>query len=268
MLVGILALIPSSFIYIHKMASTIKTSSDLYHQILDLKSLQPGPEVNEVFTQLVKLCLTSKVVDLVKQVSRCDADFKVNDLVCKCLQAEELMEKVWAKRIASGEAKVSDFWYYQNYGELLIFCLYLKDLRSHLVDITAYETQALISSRFDFAQKQEKSCEVVFIGSGSLPLTAFLLAQSFPNIRVTLIDREAEAHQLARAWMEVADGEAASRIRLVETDFFDCQPNDFKAFDVVYLAVSLCLPSPYSTHSISRPVLVAMNNARHKSLRT
>jgi len=109
-------------------------------------------------------------------------------------------------------------------------------LTCFLVDITAYETKALATCGLNLADGLPH--KIVFIGSGPLPLTAFLLAQTFPSINVTMIDRAGEAHDLASKWMHVVDTKVASRVDLLKMDFFDCNKEMFSSFDVVYLAVS------------------------------
>ena len=129
-----------------------------------------------------------------------------------------------------------------------------------LVDITDYETAALKQCGCDLDDGQ--SHKVAFIGSGPLPLSAFLLAREYPNLEVTMIDREAEAHELAMRWMKLIDPEASQRIHVLLQDFSACTPSAFKDFDVVYLGVSAPSLLSNKTDAYYRQALAAMNNGK------
>jgi hypothetical protein len=89
-----------------------------------------------------------------------------------CGEAECEMEKFWARHlIACDVCDVSKFWYYPEYQEL------------------CRAEKALFDSRsFD---------TISFLGAGALPLTAFLLARHLPGAKVTCVDFDAEACDLA-----------------------------------------------------------------------
>lgn len=53
-----------------------------------------------------------------------------------------------------------------------------------------------------------------------------------------MVDREAEAHELAINWMKLVDPAAADRINVLLQDFDVCTPATFEQFDVIYLGVS------------------------------
>lgn len=96
-------------------------AGDLCKEVLSLPRLDPSPEVNSTLGRLVKFCLDARnqgdqLSDVKKQAPGCD----VNGVIERCLTAEYCMEVYWAKKIGTGEAKVTDFWYYQNYGKLLL----------------------------------------------------------------------------------------------------------------------------------------------------
>jgi hypothetical protein len=92
-----------------------------------------------------------------------------------CGLAECEMEKWWCRRfLGMRDLAISDlarFWYFENYWHL----------------VTA-ELSLLTAAAFDGA---------VLLGSGALPLTAILLAEMLPHLRVRCVDMDGEACNLA-----------------------------------------------------------------------
>ena len=93
-----------------------------------------------------------------------------------CARAECMMEKWWCRKALASAAPwrvLSDFWYLANY-------------RSLCCAETALAGQQALR-------------EAVFLGCGALPLTAILLAVEDENARLTCVDADGEACDLAAA---------------------------------------------------------------------
>lgn len=142
-----------------------------YVQITRLENLFPNDEVNSLFSELVKLSLDDQLThDL--------SENEISQIQKLSSQSEYLMEVYWANKIINSDDPVNElknFWYYDNY-----------------VDLTRMEWNGLISCNPDIHEKQ-----VLFIGSGPLPLTAILLARDY-DCNITLLDIESEAIELSK----------------------------------------------------------------------
>lgn len=127
-----------------------------------------------------------QLTDLVRTLTRCQSAEVSNYLLATpelqtererlpglCGQAECEMEKFWARNlIRRPDCDLSDFWYYPEYQEL---CRAEEELFS-----------------------KRSFTNICFLGSGALPLTAFLLAHDIPGTHVTCVDFDSEACDLAR----------------------------------------------------------------------
>jgi hypothetical protein len=90
-----------------------------------------------------------------------------------CGQAECEMEKYWARRFIAGNARdLEEFWYFPEYKELC-----------------RAETALFENYSFD---------RISFLGSGALPMTAFFLAQQYPDLPIVCVDYDPEACDLAQ----------------------------------------------------------------------
>jgi hypothetical protein len=116
-----------------------------------------------------------------------------------CGTAECEMEKYWARRlITCSTFDVTKFWYYPEYQEL---CRAEKEL----------------FARRSFAN-------ISFLGAGALPLTAFLLARSLPGARITCVDFDNEACDLAQQLARKAG--VANDVEIRCMDALDYVPRD------------------------------------------
>lgn len=89
-----------------------------------------------------------------------------------CGLAECEMEKFWARRLLDDKnVRFDQFWYFAEYRELCA-------AETHLFQGRTYS-------------------HISFLGSGALPLTAFLLAKEFPDARITCVDIDPEACDLS-----------------------------------------------------------------------
>ena len=77
-----------------------------------------------------------------------------------------------------------------------------------------------------------------------------------------MVDREAEAHELAMKWMKLVDPAAADRMDVLLQDFDFCTPGAFKQFDVIYLGVSIYPMNEPSLCYYCRQALEATNSVK------
>jgi hypothetical protein len=150
---------------------TIRRSYELLSREQDLSP--ENQQVNEHLTDLVRTltrCQSAEVSDYLLETPELSTERE--RLPGLCGRAECEMEKYWARHLIScSVCDVSKFWYYAEYQEL------------------CRAEKALFAGR-DFGS-------ISFLGSGALPLTAFLLARHFPGTRIICVDYDAEACDLA-----------------------------------------------------------------------
>ena len=138
--------------------------------------------------------VTHSLTHLVRTLTRCHAGDTASYLINTpelqeerkylpglCGLAECEMEKYWAKKILSDRgSSLEDFWYHSEYCELC-----------------KAEISLLQGKMFD---------RISFLGAGSLPVTAFLLARSLPKTqKVVCIDNDAEACDLSHQLVQKLD---------------------------------------------------------------
>jgi hypothetical protein len=118
-----------------------------------------------------------------------------------CAGAEVEMEKWWCRKILAdpcpGAQALAAFWYLDEYRALC---------QSEL---------ALLGDR--------RAERFAFLGSGALPLTAILLAQSGPGICVECVDRDGEACELAARLIALLG--LADQVAVTEGDARDYRPS-------------------------------------------
>jgi hypothetical protein len=152
--------------------NTIRRSYSLLSQEQDLSPV--NARVNEQLTELVRTltrCQSAEISGYLLDAPELATERE--HLPALCGEAECEMEKFWARHlIGCGVCDISKFWYYPEYQEL---CRAEKALFEE-------------SRSFD---------TISFLGAGALPLTAFLLARHLPGTKVTCVDFDAEACDLA-----------------------------------------------------------------------
>lgn len=179
-----------------------KTSlSDLIRRVRSLKSLRPNREVNKVFSELVDYALKSS--------DKVNIDKRELEFIQKsAAQAEYELEKFWVQKIIDNGAQIEDFIYYNNYLKL-----------------TKIEWNSLLSC------KEHKNHNVLFVGSGPLPLTGLILARDY-GCCVTLMDISEEAVTLSKK-LTLKLG-LKNHIEVVNSDALSF--DKYIKFDVIYLA--------------------------------
>ncbi|MGL5831074.1 MAG: nicotianamine synthase family protein [Candidatus Altimarinota bacterium] len=152
--------------------------SNIYKKLSVHKTLMPNEEVNGQFSELVNYVLgfnnfsDAEATKIVKE--QLDAG-QLLELQKICARGEGELEKYWAKLIIDGSKSIKAFPYYQNY-----------------VDLTELEMGLLDISRADWHK-----FPILFVGGGSLPMTAIMLA-FLRSIKSTIVDSDEEAILLAR----------------------------------------------------------------------
>lgn len=173
---------------------------ELYKKISTLDDYRPSEEVNNLFSSLV-----ANVIDPLEEGM-------LSDKKCACLQkicshAEYEMEVYWAKKIIEG-GEITDFPYYKNYK-----------------DLTRLEWGV-----FDFCLEHENH-NVLFVGSGPLPMTAIMLAMEH-NIGSTLVDNDPVAVDLSRSVIKKLGLD--NMISVIHADAKDF--NAYVDFNVIFVA--------------------------------
>ncbi len=156
-------------------AHAVETIRRSYSLLSTEQDLSPAnPRVNAQLTELVRTLAHCQSAGISNDLLNAPAlATELEYLPALCGAAECEMEKYWARHLISCDVcDVTKFWYYPEYQEL---CRAEKEL---------FETR-----RFE---------TISFLGSGALPLTAFLLARHLPGVKVTCVDFDAEACDLAR----------------------------------------------------------------------
>ncbi len=188
----------------------------IHDQLDSLPSLAPGPKVNRLFTDLV--ALTADVDDdsaeaILREPAIREAIPRLRNL---CARGEALLERHWQHRIVSSpdaEATLREFPYHQNYR-----------------DLTQMEVRAIqMASGENHLPKK-----LLFIGSGSLPLTSLMLSRDY-GFQVDNLDIDphavVEGRELTRRL-----GLGKDQIRFAHTDIFGLTPEELASYDGFYVA--------------------------------
>lgn len=174
---------------------------DFIKKIKSLASFEPSNEVNKIFSDLVNYALTTK--DNIN-ISREDFEY----IQKSAALAEYELEKYWVRQLLDNNKKLEDFVYYDNY-----------------IKLTRIEWSSLL------ACKLHRNHNVLFVGSGPLPLTGLILARDY-GCHVTLMDISDEAVELSKKL--VSKLELTGKINVVNFDALSF--DKYLNFDVIYLA--------------------------------
>ncbi|WKZ25672.1 MAG: nicotianamine synthase family protein [bacterium] len=181
--------------------SNITKLKKIISKIQKLKSFKPSERVNGIFTDLVNLALVAN-----HQLKVGAKDYEL--LQKSASSAEYELEKHWSSKIIKNGYELKNFPYYNNYLEL-----------------TKVEWNSLLSC------KTHHNHNVLFIGSGPLPLTAIILARDY-NCDITIIDISSKAIDLSRKLIKKIG--LNDKITAINADALSFQL--YKNFDVIYLA--------------------------------
>lgn len=165
----------------HPSAGTVHTVTihrrlhRLYHGLATAPTLAPGPAVDALFGELVRL-VAYRPGERPEEVLADPVVRAIQPHLHRlCSDGEYELERDWSRRIAASAdpwAELARFPYHENYRQL-----------------TRLEYHALrgLGAGADV--------RVAFLGSGPLPLTSIVLAHEF-GLRVDNVDVDAEAHAL------------------------------------------------------------------------
>lgn len=140
------------------------------------QDLSPGnPKITENLTHLVRTLTqcqsSSELADFLLTTPELAAERE--GLPVLCAAAECQMEKYWAKKLSQRNAcDLAEFWYFPEYEALC-----------------EAELSLFKDKTFD---------RISFLGSGALPLTAFILARQCKDSQIICVDFDAEACELSR----------------------------------------------------------------------
>ena len=148
----------------------------IYDELAACPDLRPGPTVDGAFRRLVRLVVDTPSEAAAAVLAHAAVRDVVDDLRSLCFEGEYQLEVAWARRIAESPDPVAElgrFPFVANYRQL------------HALERDAVARLA------EGADGRRRPGRVAFVGSGPLPLTAFLLAGE--GTRVDNLDRDPAA---------------------------------------------------------------------------
>lgn len=210
-------------LYHHTIHKTVNTVSStlieeiclIHYQLTQINDLKPGEHVNTIFKKLVSMSTFQYDDQTVSSVLN-DARVKalIPTLRSMASQGEYLLELTWTTNLIeqtreyqNGKPNLSRFVYYQNYQ-----------------DLVQLELHALhgVGARLD---------NIVFIGSGPLPLTPILMFQHLPQSIMHNIDRDQVSITISNLLLQKLGISHGFRQHVMDAISYP----DFKSADVVML---------------------------------
>lgn len=157
----------------------------IHDELAACPDLRPGPVVDDAFRRLVRLVVETPDDEAAALLDHVAVRGVVDDLRALCYEGEYQLEVAWAARIASSttpEDELDRFPFVANYRLL-------------------HEMEREAVARLAEGDTRRGARRVAFVGSGPLPLTAFLLAGT--GARVDNLDRDADALAASRRVADV-----------------------------------------------------------------
>lgn len=175
---------------------------NLYKEILKQKSLKPSKEVDFLFKDLVDHAtnIKNKIILNKKELS---------SLVKKCGEAEYEMEKHYALKIINSKnpkKELEKFKYYKNYLDLI---------KLEYLNISYYS----------------KIKNIIFTGSGPLPLSGIILAEEY-NLNVTLLENDIEAFKISKELVKILS--LKNKIKIINEDAYFFK--EYHKYDCIFIA--------------------------------
>jgi len=170
----------------------------IHDELAACPDLRPGPVVDAAFHRLVRLVVDTPQERASAVLAHAAVDDVVDELRTLCFEGEYQLEVAWARRIAESADPVAElgrFPFAANYRQL------------HALERDAVARLA----EGDGARPLRG--QVAFVGSGPLPLTAFLLAGE--GTRVDNLDRDPSALAASR---RVADALGVTGLGFLQMD--------------------------------------------------
>ena len=137
--------------------------------------LTPNECVSSMFSNLVRVSLMPSRPSVIGELQK---DGTLQFLTEVCGKGEIELEKYWAERILRGQSNIIDFPYYADYAALTQFELQKMELHHRLHEI-----------------------RMIFVGSGSIPLTSIMFAQRYPSMQIDCIDRDPSFVQYSKPFL-------------------------------------------------------------------
>lgn len=151
----------------------------LHAELSRCDSLAPAPDVDELFRELVRLCVHADESVAVPVLADERVRELVPDLLRLCSEGEALLELSWSRRLLDADdpwAELAQFPYLDNYRQL-----------------TRLELHALAGVGAHLSERSR----VCFLGGGPLPISALLMHREL-GVRVDVVDVEPEAVRQSR----------------------------------------------------------------------
>jgi nicotianamine synthase len=215
------------------------TRVDLREQITTLHSTlnrqpdrEPGPAVNALFTDLVRICEYRTGEDVDRVLTDPGIVALTPSLQQLCAEGEFLMERAWAQRIIGADdpdRELAAFPYLANYQEL-------TTLEMHLLAGVGLDLQSV-----------RRAC---FLGGGPLPHSALMMARRL-SAPVDVVDLSAEATILGSQVAERVSSTGSVHFHQADAVDFDGVADS----DVVVLAALVGLE-----REVKRRVLDALSD--------
>lgn len=211
-------------------------------------TLDPGPQTDRLFTELVRTCTSSPGTDAAAALSDQRLLDLRPDLLRICAEGESRLETRWAQRIcasADPETELAAFPYLENYHRLV-----------------RLELGALAGAGWSGGSEGR----IAFLGGGPLPLSALLTHRAL-GCRVDVIDNSPPA--LRRAERLLARVQSGGSVRTIEADA--SRPSDMAATlagcDLVIVAALVGLDR-VAKRQVLRAVSAAVGAGTHVVIRS
>uniref|UniRef100_A0A0D9VT73 Nicotianamine synthase n=1 Tax=Leersia perrieri TaxID=77586 RepID=A0A0D9VT73_9ORYZ len=197
-----------------EVAALVQKMAGLHAAISKLPSLNPSPEVNALFTDLVMACVPASPVDVAKLGP--EAQAMREELIRLCSTAEGHLEAHYADMLAAFDNPLDHlglFPYFSNY-----------------INLSKLEYDLLVRYVPGIAPTR-----VAFVGSGPLPFSSLVLAaHHLPNTLFDNYDRCDAANERAKKLFR-ADEDLGARMAFHTADVAALK-EELGAYDVVFLA--------------------------------
>jgi len=188
----------------------------LFSELEALRSLEPSPQVNALFGELVALTAGSSRGESSSILAQPGVRAILPRLRALCASGEGLLEHHWFEKIvkdAEPTEALKAFPYYDNYE-----------------DLTRMEVSAIQA----VSKEEERPKRILFIGSGSLPLTSIFLARDY-GFRVDNLDIDARAANEGAALAQKL-GLTDAQIQFAHSDALSLSPEILASYDTFYVA--------------------------------
>lgn len=218
-----------------KSARTSRIVRDLYEQLASAPSLEPSEATNALFSRLVEQCTETDAGTAADVLGDPEVSRLRPRLIELCSEGEYLLERSWARaavEAANPRAELARFPYHANYERL-----------------TQLEVHALLGAveRAGEVHEERRVRRALFVGSGPLPLTSFLLADLY-GMKVDNVDSDPEAHGLGTELARATGLSDELSFRLCDA----AEVEDLGDYDVVFLAALVGLDEEEKQSIIER----------------